>query len=529
MRAAAPVVLMSLILAGGCRNSEPAIDLLLTGARVLDGAGNPWAHRDVGVEGDRIAFVGHARSAGIQARDTLDVTGLLLAPGFWDVHSHADLGAPHGRVALPLIYQGITTAVLGVDGFGKNDLASTFVAYQRDGIAVNAVHFVGHGAARADAMGADFGRPATSQEIEQMKAYVARGLDEGAVGVSTGLAYNPGFYATTDEVVEVVSVAARYGGVYDTHDRDMGVTFRGVGYLASVEEAIEIAERARTPLIFSHFNALGRASHELVPDGIRLIEAARDRGVNVVAGQHVYTTSQSSFVAHTLPRWVGVGGRDSLVNRLNDPDLKERLDSEILELLALRGGPEKIVLTEAPEGLDGHSLAELATSWDLTVPDAVGRIAIEGGPSLGDLNIDIYSMDNIRELAKRPWMMTCTDGGTPVDQTGTAHPRSYGAFTRKIGMLVQEEGIISMPFAVRGMTSLAADFFGVPNRGLIKPGFFADIVVLDESEIDDLATYEDPHQYSEGTVHVLVNGHFALRDGKPTGELWGRPIRRGGT
>jgi len=522
-----PVLAAFVALTTSCA-AQPAVDrldLLITGGRVLDGSGNPAVHHDVGVQGDRITFVGQAESAGVDARDTLDASGLLLTPGFWDAHSHAELEAPHGRVALPLLHQGITTAVLGVDGFGGNNLSEVFSRYEESGIAVNAVHFVGHGAARSEVMGDDFGRSATAVEIERMKKYVARGLEEGAVGVSSGLAYNPGFFATTDEVVEVVRVAAQYGGVYDTHDRDMGVSFRGIGYLASVAEAIEIAERAGVPLIFSHFNALGRRSHGLVPEAVGLIESARTRGVKVVAAQHVYTASQSSFVAHALPRWVGVGGRDSLLKRLADPGLRGRLDAEIFEVLDLRGGAEKIVLTEAAPHLDGKSLAELAGDWDLTVPDAVRWLAVEGGPFLGDLNVDIYSMDNIRKLAKKPWMMTCTDGGTPADRSSSAHPRSYGTFTRKLRVLAQEENVISMPFAIRGMTSLAAEFFGVTDRGLIKPGFYADLVVLDESNLRDRATYEDPHQYSEGTIHVLVNGRFALRDGTPTGELAGRPIR----
>ncbi len=523
-------VFVLLVLASACRAHPPGgpVDLLLVGGRVLDGAGNPWARQDVGVTGDRITFVGQSGPARITARDTLDVSGFLLAPGFWDVHSHADLGEPHGRTALPLLYQGVTTVVLGVDGFGGNALSETFAGYGRAGIAVNALHLVGHNAARAAAMGAEFGRPATPDEIERMKAYVARGMDEGAVGLSSGLAYNPGFYATTDEVVELARVAAGYGGVYDTHDRDLGATFRGFGYLASIREAIEIAERAGLPLIFSHFNALGRRSHGLVPEGIALVEAARARGVDVMAGQHVYTASQSSLVAHALPRWVGVGGPDSLVRRLNDPSLADRLDAEILEVLELRGGPEKLVLTDAPRDLDGRSVAELARSWGLSVPAAVRRIVREGGPSVSDLNLDIYSMDNIRELAAKDWMMTCTDGTTPVSREGSAHPRSYGNFTRKLRVLVQEEGVITLPFAVRGMTSLAAGFFGIPDRGLVKPGFFADLVVLDETSLRDRATYDDPHQYSSGAVHVLVNGRFALRDGEPTGLLAGQPIRRSG-
>jgi N-acyl-D-amino-acid deacylase len=518
------------LLAAGCRASPvpPLPDLLLTNGRVLDGTGAPWVRQDVAIAGDRIVFAGHAGDAGVAARDTVDVAGLLVVPGFWDVHNHADLDQPHGRTALPLLYQGITTVVQGVDGGGRNSVAEIFAGYEREGVAVNVIRFVGHNAARSDAMGGDFGREATAAEIDRMRAYVARGMEEGAVGFSTGLAYNPGYYASTAEVTDLARVAARYGGVYDTHDRDMGATLNGFGFLNSVREAIAIAEAAGTPLIFSHFSALGAVANAQMPEAIALVEAARARGVNVMGGQHPYTASQGTITGHVLPRWVAIGGEDSLRRRLRDPARAGEFDRDVMAILTLRGGPDKIVLVSEHAAINGRSLAQLAAAWRVPVPEVVRRIVEEFGPRTFDINLDIFDLRNIRALAQKDWMMTCLDGFTPAAPRGVDHPRSYGAVTRKLRVLALEEGTITLPFAVRGMTSLAAQFYGIPDRGLIKRGFHADIAVLDESRIRDRATFEDPYRYSEGTVHVLVNGRFALRDGRPTGDLAGRPVRRGG-
>jgi N-acyl-D-amino-acid deacylase len=506
-----------------------AADLLILGGRLLDGAGGAWVGADVAVTGDKISFVGRAADAKIRARDTVNAAGLLVAPGFWDAHNHENLLREPGQLAVPFITQGVTTVVLGVDGFGDNEIAKTFARYRRQGIAVNALHFVGHGRARSAAMGSDFARLATGAELARMRDYVRKGMDEGAVGFSTGLAYNPGYYSDTDEVVELAKVAAGYGGIYDTHDRDMGVTFRGIGYLASVKEVIAIAERAGLPAIFSHFGSLGIRAHPEVPEAIRLIEAARARGVNVMGAQHIYTASESTIDGHLLPRWAPAGGVDSLLARLDQPEAWARMERDIDELLTIRGGPTKIVITEGPKQYAKRSLADIASEMGVAPIEAIRRLLkLTRGGRLMDMNVDIYSIDVHRMAAVKDWMMTCTDGYTPASDTTYTHPRTYGGFTRKLVQFARDEKLITMAFAIRSMTSLPAAFFGIPNRGLVKPGFFADLVVLDETRLQDRATYDNPRQYSLGTVHVLVNGRFAVRDGKVTGVLAGRPVRRGG-
>ena len=501
------------------------VDVLLLGGRVLDGAGNPWVQADVGVTGDRIAFVGRALDDGIAARDTIDAAGLVITPGFWDMHSHAALEQGWGRAAANFLYQGITTVVIGVDGGGTNQIDRAFAGYEADGIGVNALRFVGHGAARRAVMGLKDRAP-TPGEMDALKAYVRQGMEQGALGLSSGLFYIPGYYATTDEVVELNRVAAEYGGIYDTHDRDLGATYRGIGYDASVREAIEIAERAGTALIFSHFNPQGAHNYGRASAGAQLIEEARARGVNVMAAQHVYTATQSSLRAYAIPRWASAGGSGAMVARFADRELAAQLDVETTEMLELRGGAEKIMFVDRRPHLNGKTLAEVAANWEMPVPPTVRRIMTEG--NAGVMNLDLYDIENTRFLAQQEWMMTCTDGRTPAPGAGIVHPRPYGAFTRKLRLFVLDEQLISLPFAVRGMTSLATSFLNIPERGLIKEGFFADLAIFNLSEVRDRATFEDPHQYAEGTVHVLVNGVFALRDGQVTGTLAGRGIRRGG-
>jgi N-acyl-D-amino-acid deacylase len=447
-------------------------DLLLRGGRVLDGAGNPWVRKDVAITGDRITFVGDARAARIQARETVDVSGLTITPGLWDVHSHADLVAPVGRQALPLLYQGVTTVVVGVDGDGNNNIREIFDGYRRNGIAVNAVRYVGQGAARGQAMGsAD--RAATPAELEAMKAYIRRGMDEGAVGLSTGLFYAPGFFASTEEVIALNRVAAEYGG---------------------------------------------RAN-----EGAKLIDEARARGVNVMAGQHTFNATNSSVSAYALPRYAVVGGPEAMKQRFRDPASRAQLTKEIMEMLEPRGGASKLLFSDRRADLNGRTLTQIAESWKLSVPDAVMRILEQGNVNV--MNLELYDDANTRYLARMEWMMTCTDGYTPADTMLISHPRSYASFTRKMLYAVRDS-IITLPFAVRGMTSLSASFYGFANRGQIAEGYFADIAVFDLGSIRETTTYERPHQYSQGTVHVLVNGRFAFRNGRPTGTLAGRPLPR---
>jgi len=510
----------------GTGTQTPPLDVLFVNGRVLDGAGNPWVRRDVGTRGNRIAWLGLASNEHPVARDTVDISGRYLAPGFIDMHSHADFDVDYGRAAHPLLAQGITTVVLGIDGAGTNRVRDEYARYARAGIAVNALQYVGHGAARTAVMG-PVARAPDARELQAMQDYVRQGMQEGAIGLSTGLFYSPGTYATTDEVVALNRVAAEFGGIYDTHDRDLGGSYPGIGFLESMREAIAIGERAGTPVIFSHIGPQGWANYGKAAEAARLIEAARARGVNVMAAQHPYTSTASNLRAYAIPDWAAEGGRAPMLARFKDPASAARLDRETMEMMRIRGGAEKIVFSDPRPNLNGRTLAQVAADIGLPVPAAVRRLLEDG--NAGVMNRDLYDLANIRFLATRDWMMTCTDGGVPNPRVAITHPRSYGAFSRKLRWLAMEDSAITLPFAIRSMTSLAATFLGLPDRGLVKAGFGADLVIFDLSKVRDRATYEAPHQLSEGMVHVMVNGRFALRDGRPTGVLAGAPLLRGGT
>ena len=487
------------------------------------GDGAPPRQLDVAITGDRITFVGNAEGAAVTATDTLDVSGLMVTPGFIDMHSHAVLTREYGRDAQEFLYQGITTVAIGVDGGGTVRVADLLADLAGGGIGVNAFTYVGHGAVRETVIGVEDRAP-TTRELERMRALVRNGMDEGAFGLSSGLFYIPGYYATTEEVIALARVASEYEAIYDTHDRDLGATYRGIGYLNSIREGIRIGEESGTRVIFSHFNAQGAHNYGRATEGARLIDEARARGVEVAGAQHVYTATQSNLTAYAIPRWASDGGRAAMIRRFRDPETARQLDLETMEMLAIRGGADKILFSGTRPELNGKTLDVVANELRLPVPAAVRQILTRDGA--GVMNLDLYDIANTRLLARQPWMMTCTDGRTPAPGQGVIHPRVYGAFTRKLRRFVLDEQVIDMPMAIRSMTGLAADFLRLTERGYVREGGAADVAVFDEERIRDTATYLDPHHYAEGTVHVLVNGQFAIRDGMATGQRAGVPLRR---
>ena len=530
MKTPSPRILLALALvavASACA-AEPddVADVLLSGGSVLDGSGSEAVDADVAVKGDRITFVGDAESMAIQALDTVDVRGLLVTPGLIDMHSHAELDEEYGRPGLAFLHQGVTSVALGVDGGGDNEIAQHLTRWAADGIGLNSWLFVGHGATRRAVMGMEDRAP-TPEELEAMKAYVRKAMEEGALGLSSGLFYLPGSYAETEEVIELNKVAAEYpGAIYDTHDRDLGASYPSFGYLNSVAEGIRIGEEAGTKGIFSHFNPQGAHNYGRAPEGAALIEEAQARGVDVQAAQHVYTATQSNLRSYTVPGWAVAGGDSAMVRRFDHPDTLAIIDTQTREMLEIRGGADKLLFADPRPNLNGKTLGQVAREWGVPAPEAARRILREGNAAV--MNLDLYDAENTRYLAQKPWMMTCTDGRDPGPGQAITHPRVFGAFTKKLKDFVLDDDVIALPFAIRSMTGLAADFMGWQDRGYLRVGYAADVSVFDLAAVQDRATYEDPQQYSEGTIHVLVNGVFAIRDGESTGALAGRPILRGG-
>ena len=342
-----------LLAASSC--GPPAADLLIEGGELHDGTGGEPFVADIAAGGTRSSSSGTPRPKASLPPGTLDASGLLVAPGFLDMHSHSQIGAAWAGRRCPSSTRGITTVVLGVDGGGSPAVGETLAGWEADGIGVNALTYVGHGRGGAAGCWARRDRAPTAAELDRMRGLVRQGLEEGAFGLSTGLFYVPGTYAETGEVIELARVAAEYEPrIYDTHDRDLGAAYPGVGYLASIEEAIRIGEESGTKVIFSHFNAQGARNYGRAPEGAALVEAARARGVPVFAAQHVYTATQSSLRAYAVPRWAAAGGREAMLDRFDDPDVARVLDEAAAEMLAIRGGAGKIRFSDPRPELNGR-------------------------------------------------------------------------------------------------------------------------------------------------------------------------------
>jgi N-acyl-D-amino-acid deacylase len=498
-------------------------DLLIRNARVLDGSGNPWFHADVAIQGDRVAAVGALNDA--VARRTIDAVGLVVAPGFIDVHSHAAAGlAGTLKTAVPLLAQGITTVFINPDGTGPTDLKAQRAALEKGGVGVNVAQFVPHGSVRGAVLGmAD--RSPSEGELAQMTALTRTGMEAGAVGLSSGLYYAPGSYAKTEEVIALARVAAEFGGAYSSHIRDEADY--SIGVVAAVQEVIRIAEEAHLIGVVSHMKALGPSQWGLSTVLTERIERARARGVQVYADQYPYEASGTGLSAALVPRWALVGGREEFLKRLGGAE-RERLKSAIADNLKRRGGADTLVVSsyEPEPALEGKSLDAIAGERSLAPVDLIVFLLERADGGLVSFSM---SEADIVHIMRQPWTMTCTDGDLSSPGEGKPHPRGYGAFARKLAVYVRERGVIGLADAVRSMTSLPAQVFGLKDRGVIRVGAKADLVIFDPAAVRDVATYASPQQLAEGMRYVLVNGVVAIDDGRATGVTAGtlvRPERR---
>lgn len=527
----AVISIIALLLLSACggsgesasHNSQTVEHLILNG-QLFDGSGASPVKADVGIDDGKIVFIGNADEANIGSADLIDATGQWVAPGFIDAHSHAELDEAYGRDALPYLAQGITTVVLGADGAGSSDVATRLQLWRDNGIGVNGILYVGHGHVRREVLGTE-NRAPTDEELATMQALVSKGMDEGAFGLSTGLFYVPGTYATTEEVIALAKTAATYeGAIYDTHDRDMGAVYEGIGYDASVAEGIRIIEESGLRGIFSHYNLQGAHNYGRGAAGAKFINDARNNGVDVWAAHHPYTATQSNLRSYTIPDWAAAGSHEEMIARFDDPQLAVQITAATNEMLGIRGGADKIMFVDPEPELNGKTLQQVARERELDAAAAVQDILRSGNK--GVMNLELYDDENTRILAREAWMMTCTDGRTPRPDQPITHPRTFGAFAKKMRMFVFDTDLLTPQFVIRSFSGLAADFFRLADRGYLREGYVADIVVLDPAEYRDKATFERPLQLTEGAVHIIVNGVFAIRDGAATRELAGVPLTR---
>jgi N-acyl-D-amino-acid deacylase len=497
---------------------RPDYDLVILGARVLDGSGNPWYSADIAISGDRIVAVGSLPQ--VKATRAMRASGLTVAPGFIDVHSHAAEGLSDAlNTGVPLLAQGVTTVVVNPDGGGPTDLKGQRAAFEAKGVGVNVAQFIGHGSVRQAVLGmAD--RAPRAEELSRMEGLVRAGMEAGAVGLSSGLYYAPGSYAKTEEVIALARVAAEFGGVYSSHIRDEADY--SIGVVSAVQEVVRIAEEARVPGIVSHMKALGPAQWGLSAALTTRIDQARARGVQVYADQYPYEASGTGLSAALIPRWAQEGGRARFLERLAGAD-RERITTAVRENLARRGGAATLVVSSyGPDrGLEGRSLADVAKARQVDPADLVVSLLERGDGGLVSFNM---SEADVAHIMRQPWTMTCSDGDLTVPGDGKPHPRGYGAFARKLGVYARDRGVVRLEDAIRSMTSLPAQVFGLKDRGVIRRGARADLVVFDPAAVRDTATYASPQQVAEGTRWVVVNGVVVVDEGKPTGATPGRVL-----
>lgn len=499
---------------------EAQYQTIIRHARVLDGSGNPWFYADVAIDDQRIAAVGNL--IGATAELEIDAEGLYLAPGFIDPHSHAAEGlvAADRSPAVPLLAQGITTVVINPDGGGPVDLAKQRKALLRDGLGINVMQLVPHGTVRRVVMGME-NRPATENELAAMEQLVKAGMDSGAWGLSSGPFYAPGSFSDTHELITLASMAAGYGGVYSSHIRDE--SSYSIGVVAAVDEVIEIAREARLPGIVTHIKVLGPPVWGFSGAIVTRIDRARAEGVEVYADQYPYIASATGLGAALVPRWAVAGGSDSLEMRMGDVKTMALIRKGMIENLARRGGADRIQFRSfSPDpSVEGRLLSEVARNWELDPIDAAIRMVREGDAGIVSFNM------NERDVAtfmRQLWTMTSSDGAFPAWGDGVPHPRAFGTFPRKIRKYAIEEDVVDLPAAIRSMTSLPAQVFGLSDRGTIRVGAVADLVVFDLNRIRDRSTFTEPYQMAEGIVHVFINGERAWINEAATGTLAGQVL-----
>ena len=518
MRRVIPVALWAFALAA----QPPTYDILIAGGRIVDGAGNPWFLGDVGITGDTIHYVGPPGQA--RGRVTLDAKGLTVAPGFIDTHSHARRGIFESPAAENQIRQGVTTLIEGPDGSSPIPVKPFLDQLAATRFTVNFGTLAGQGSIRQKVIGLK-DRKATPDEMAAMKDLARQAMLDGAFGLSTGLFYRPGAFTPTEEVVEIAKVVGAMGGVHTSHMRD-----EAAAVLDSVRETIRIGEEGGLPTQITHHKILGRLNWGRSVDTLRLVEEARARGVDVTIDQYPYTAS-STGVSALFPQWSLESGRDALIERLNAPEQRARIVSEIAGRIENdRGGgdPKNVVMASCgfDASLAGKNLAELTAARGVPVTFSTAAETAIDLQRKGGCSAIYHAIDerDLERILRFPFTMIASDGGIPMFGQDVPHPRNYGTFARVLGRYVRERKVLTLEDAIRRMSSLPASRFRIFDRGLLRPGMKADVAVFDPATVADKADFAQPHQYAQGFRHVLVNGKPVLQDGKMTAERPGRVL-----
>lgn len=510
---AAPLLLIPLGAGQDPATAPRTIDLVITNGQVIDGTGTAAEVAEIGVDGDRILYIGQ-RPRGITARRTIDARGLTVTPGFIDPHTHSgpDARAPDAarRQLANHLLQGVTSIAIGNDGGGEADIAGLFARLTANPTGPNVASFTGFGTIRLQVVG-NRDRAPTAAELETMKAHTARAMCDGALGLSAGLYYAPQSFAQTQEVAALAAIAGRHDGIYETHLRDEGSA--SIGLIPAIDEAIAIARNGGLPLHIAHIKALGADVQGMAPKVIAHIATAQKSGVAITADQYPWEASSTSLAAALVPRWAQDGGAPAMVANLRT--LTPRLRAGMAEQLRIRGGANAILLVRGP--YKGLRLDALATRWKLAPLDAAARILIaDPGASIASFNMTEQDID---AFARQPWVVTSSDATN-------GHPRRMGSFARGWRLFVRDKKLMTPERFVQRSSAQTAAILGLPDRGILAPGKFADIAILDSASYAERATYDRPDIPSTGVRYVLVNGRLAVDKGKLTGALAGRPLAK---
>jgi N-acyl-D-amino-acid deacylase len=498
-------------------------DILIQHARIVDGSGNPWYNGDIGIRGDSIAAIG--RLDGAPAKLTIDARGLTAAPGFIDIHTHARRGIFEDPSAQNYIRQGVTTLIEGNDGSSPLPLAPFFQKLGETRIAPNFGLFVGQGSIRQQVLGLE-NRKATSEEIAGMKEIAKQAMQDGALGLSSGLFYVPGNFTPTEEVIEIAKVVAGFGGMYISHMRD-----EASGVADSVRETIRIGEEGGLPTQVTHHKIIGKENWGKSVETLRLVEEARARGVDATIDAYPYTASSTGTGA-LFPQWSLAGGQKALLERLSAPEQRTRITAEIVRRIKVdRGGgdPKNIVMASCSfdPSLAGKSLADITAARGRPVNfNTAAETAIEIQQKGGCAAVfHAINEEDVERILRSPYTMIGSDGEIPQFGKGAPHPRSYGTFARVLARYVRERKVLTLEDAVRKMSGYPAGRLRLLDRGLLRPGMKADIVIFDPAKVLDKADFTNPHQYAEGFREVIVNGEVVISGGQLTKARPGRIVR----
>lgn len=515
-----------LVLLLGCNRAD--FDIIIENGTIVDGSGADRFGADIGISGDRIAEIGDLSE--YSARQRIDASGLIVAPGFIDIHSHAVSSsmARSGVVLRPeaenYVRQGVTTVLGGQDGSSMVNIGAFLDRLDANPPSINVGMFVGHGSVRAHVMG-ETNRSADADELMAMSAFIRQAMEDGAFGLSSGLEYSPGAFADLDELVELTRPVAEHGGMYISHIRDEGGRL-----LESVTEVLDVGRGSGVRVQVTHHKVIGKGRWGASSASLALLDEAIAEGVDASSDVYPYTASSTGLTI-LFPTWSKDGGFSALQERLEDPLIRARIRSEVINHINVERGADPSTIVTArcdfDESFNGKSLADILADRDLAISvegaaDVVIELVLAGSCS-GVFHS--MSPDDVVNIMKHPMTSISSDGGIPAVGEGVPHPRSYGAFARVLGKYVREQSSLTLEQAIYKMTSLPASRLNLDLRGKLSAGFVADVTVFDANEIQDMARFGDPHHYAKGVYHVVVSGEFILRHENRTRARPGKALR----